>query len=55
MLSGAVAGEPFGAVLSFLYEDIHFLLAVLDANEQQQQKPSLLVPETERESFSTKL
>lgn len=32
--SGAVAGEPFGAVHSFLYEDTQFLPAVLHANKQ---------------------
>lgn len=52
-LTGDAVGELVGAMHSFLYVDIHFLLAVLSENKQTT-KLSCLVPETERESFSTK-
>lgn len=49
-LTGDAVGELVGAMHSFLYVDIHFLLAVLGENKQTT-KLSCLVPETERESF----
>lgn len=50
MLIGAAVRELVGAMHSFLYVDIHFLLAVLGENKRTT-KLSCLVPETERESF----